>query len=242
MAGDPPVSISGKEGAPAVSQDKTTEVEAYKGGKIEYDAFEWNFGYAPANSTVKHTYLIKNTGTDTLRITNVKPSCGCTSAPLLKDVLGPGESTGLEVGFKTLKFIGEVKKDVRITSSDPNGSSSKIVFSANISNPHPALRVDPEIIDFVQIPIGQKSKLVTKLTNISNSDLTLVTIDSPNKDYLEYKFKRDTLKPNQSTELEVRISEKAPVGILQESITLDVKPLTNARLSIPIRGEIIPGR
>ncbi len=33
----------------------------------------FDFGYAPQNSALKHDYWIKNIGTDTLKITRVKP-------------------------------------------------------------------------------------------------------------------------------------------------------------------------
>jgi hypothetical protein len=33
----------------------------------------WDFGYIPAGSVVSHHYLIKNAGTDTLKIKSVSP-------------------------------------------------------------------------------------------------------------------------------------------------------------------------
>jgi hypothetical protein len=33
----------------------------------------WDFGFIPGGSVVSHYYLIKNVGTDTLKIDNVRP-------------------------------------------------------------------------------------------------------------------------------------------------------------------------
>jgi hypothetical protein len=33
----------------------------------------WDFGYVPTNSVITHNYLVKNLGTDTLKILSVKP-------------------------------------------------------------------------------------------------------------------------------------------------------------------------
>jgi len=41
--------------------------------KIKIDQPYFNFGHVPQNSTVSHDYWIRNVGTDTLRITKVKP-------------------------------------------------------------------------------------------------------------------------------------------------------------------------
>jgi hypothetical protein len=34
---------------------------------------KWNFGFIPTGSVVSHHYLIKNLGTDTLKIQSVRP-------------------------------------------------------------------------------------------------------------------------------------------------------------------------
>lgn len=228
--------------APPTSKPESKEanpVDKYRGGKIEFDQDEWDFGYAPGNAMVKHTFLIKNTGTETLKITKVKPSCGCTSAPLAKDVLEPGESTELEVGFKTLKFKGEVSKKITITSSDPVDSMVTISFKANVSRPHPSVKVEPDLFDFVQIYEGERAKLTTVLTNISDSKLSLSTVDVPRVDYIDFKLQKDVLNPGQSCKLEVQVKKNAPTGILREAITFDVGDSGQRRLSVPIRGEII---
>jgi len=39
----------------------------------------FDFGYVPQNSTISHIYWLHSTGTDTLKITEVRPGCGCTA-------------------------------------------------------------------------------------------------------------------------------------------------------------------
>lgn len=41
--------------------------------KVLIPESKWDFGLIPASSVVSHYYLIKNMGTDTLKIENVKP-------------------------------------------------------------------------------------------------------------------------------------------------------------------------
>ena len=45
----------------------------------------WDFGFVPQKSPVSHIYKITNEGRDTLIIERVRPSCGCTAAPLKKN-------------------------------------------------------------------------------------------------------------------------------------------------------------
>ena len=41
--------------------------------KISVPEKTWDFGHAPQNGTLSHDYWVKNIGTDTLKIINVKP-------------------------------------------------------------------------------------------------------------------------------------------------------------------------
>jgi hypothetical protein len=93
-------------------------VAAEKGGpKILIPETTWYFGKIPESSVVSHAYWIKNVGTDTLKITEVKTSCGCTKAPLNKKELVSGDSTQVELIFTAGSFTGKVGKNASITSN-----------------------------------------------------------------------------------------------------------------------------
>ncbi len=238
-AGNPAATLKADRKKPASLIKNRGTAEDYVGGKIEVEPEEWDFGYAPGGSMLKHFYTIKNIGQDTLMITKVKPSCGCTSAPLNKDVLAPGESTILEVGFKTLKFKGKVKKNIKIYNSDPENSTKEIDFLSVVAKPYPLIKIRPKAVDFVQVWQGKNVKQKIDLTNISKSQVSFKIIDAPKKDYLKYKFGKLTLNPGEATDLEVRIGKNAPVGELQESITIETTGSEPIRISIPIRAEIL---
>jgi hypothetical protein len=46
---------------------------AFADPKIMVLEKSWDFGHIPQNATFSHDYWIKNVGTDTLKIVNVKP-------------------------------------------------------------------------------------------------------------------------------------------------------------------------
>ena len=46
---------------------------AFADPKILIPEKTWDFGHVPQNGTFSHDYWVKNVGTDTLRIVNVKP-------------------------------------------------------------------------------------------------------------------------------------------------------------------------
>jgi rhodanese-related sulfurtransferase len=72
-----------------------------------------------SNSLVSHTFVLRNVGDETLTITNVFTSCGCTTTALAKRELAPEESVDLQATVNTAGFRGTVTRTVSVTSNDP---------------------------------------------------------------------------------------------------------------------------
>ena len=75
---------------------------------IPEEAFD--FGYIPQNSKVSHVFWLRNTGDQELRIVKVTPGCGCTQAPLDKQVIPAGDSARLEIIFSSKLYFNRVAK------------------------------------------------------------------------------------------------------------------------------------
>ena len=50
------------------------------GPKIAFETPVYDFGKVKSGDLVKHTFTFTNTGDELLILTNVQPSCGCTTA------------------------------------------------------------------------------------------------------------------------------------------------------------------
>lgn len=72
-----------------------------------------------SNSLVTHTFVLRNVGDETLTITDVFTSCGCTTTALAKRELAPEESVDLQATVNTTGFRGTVTRTVSVTSNDP---------------------------------------------------------------------------------------------------------------------------
>ena len=72
---------------------------------------------------LKQAMKITNVGGDTLLINDVKASCGCTTAPLDKKVLMPGDTATVNVSMDVNNRSGEQHKSITITSNDSTRST-----------------------------------------------------------------------------------------------------------------------
>ncbi|MBU1049241.1 DUF1573 domain-containing protein [Candidatus Bipolaricaulota bacterium] len=64
---------------------------------ISVDDPDYDFGTIGLGYMVKHTFILQNTGDETMEIVYVRASCGCTTTELPTRTLAPGTSVPLEV-------------------------------------------------------------------------------------------------------------------------------------------------
>ncbi|MEP6674707.1 MAG: DUF1573 domain-containing protein [Ferruginibacter sp.] len=83
---------------------------------------DYNFGKIPQGKPVTHIFDVTNTGKDSLKISNVQASCGCTTPEWEHDkAVAPGGTTKITVGFNAAGE-GPFNKVITITY---NGVMSK---------------------------------------------------------------------------------------------------------------------
>ncbi|MCI0404694.1 MAG: DUF1573 domain-containing protein [candidate division Zixibacteria bacterium] len=205
-----------------------------KAGRLEISQKTWDFGFIPRGAKVTHNFLLKNAGNDTLRITNVRKSCGCTAAPLRKTTLPPGDTTQLEVTFSSGSYQGPVSKAVYVESNDPIEPFIDITFLANVSVPFKLLSFDPFFIKFDtirQLPV----RASIKVTNIDSQAVSFSIAEEP-LDYVSLKTRRKKLAPGQEAEIEVVLAKAPPTGEFGTSFTVMCDDDQKSRFSIPIQG------
>ena len=75
---------------------------------------EFDFGKIPQGKPVTHAFEFTNTGTTPFSLENVQASCGCTTPVWNKDVVAPGATAQIVVGYNA-QNEGEFAKPVTIT-------------------------------------------------------------------------------------------------------------------------------
>lgn len=208
------------------------ELEKPLDATIDFSERSFNFGFLPKGVHALHTYTIKNKGTDTLRIIKVSPTCGCTSAPLGKSDIGPGDSTRLDVFFDSKKFSGKVTKKISILSNDPKDPYTDISFTARVDRVHPFITAKPNVIETEG---KNASAYKVKLTNTGTDPLEIKIVSS-SEPYIEAKLSREKIEAGRSIDLIVKIKEKYEAyKDPWYSVTLETNDPQRYRLTIPMR-------
>ena len=113
--------------------------------KLVLKETSFDFGKIPQGKPVFHNFEVKNDGPVNIQITDVQASCGCTTPEWKREIIIPGSSDAIKIGFnaasvgyfeKTITlFYGEaetliitIKGDVWQTPDQPAPSNKSIAL------------------------------------------------------------------------------------------------------------------
>ncbi len=82
------------------------------------EAPEYGFGEASASDTIEHTFTLRNTGTDTIRIRGVRTTCGCSTTDMTQRELAPGETSALTARIALRGRMGAQRFVLWVRSDD----------------------------------------------------------------------------------------------------------------------------
>ncbi len=125
-------------------------------------------------------FKYKNTGDKPVKITSVHPSCGCTTAALAKDVVGPNESGEITATFHIGNRSGVQSKTITVMTEDQPAKPTVLMLKATIPQ---LLQISPTFIYWsasdardpktITVTVGPDFP-VTKLT-VTSTDKSVTT-------------------------------------------------------------------
>lgn len=171
----------------------------------------------PKDNPLNAEIVIGNAGKDTLKITKVQPTCGCTTAPLLKDILAPGETTSMMVTLSIGNYDGPIHKTIRIFSNDTSQKEIDVNLKALIQRD---IFVTPSsFISFNELKVGETGKQLLIINNNSEKDIS-IKVGNLTPKSLQLKLRDgQIIKKGETYPLEVSITAAEP-GILKGKILL----------------------
>ncbi len=96
------------------SQPVTISSDTLPPTTVEWKEEVYDFGEIEQGTRVSHTFRFTNTGEHPLKLSNVKPSCGCTTPNWTKDIIQPGEEGFVEVIFDSAGKLGSQMKSITL--------------------------------------------------------------------------------------------------------------------------------
>ncbi len=99
---------------------------------ITFNNTTLDYGTIKQGSDGNREFVIKNTGDKPLIISNVAPSCGCTTPDWTKDPILPGKTGKIKVHYNT-QILNSFQKIVEVYSNDPKNGRSVVYIKGNVT-------------------------------------------------------------------------------------------------------------
>ncbi|MEW5700856.1 MAG: DUF1573 domain-containing protein [Candidatus Zixiibacteriota bacterium] len=200
--------------------------------KIRLSEEMFDFGFLPEGPHVYHRYWLCNDGTDTLKVTDVQPGCGCTTVPLPKKTVSPGDSVPLDLAFNTRHQDGKVQKSVLLVSNDKAMPEKRLLFVSMVGAAEGLVRVAPRAAYLDTL--GKESQSFV-ITNTSSTPYKIM-VTSPPPEFMSLVLSSMDLPAGGKISGTLAAGAKTPIGVYTGSFTLKFDGEQSHSVTVPIYG------
>jgi hypothetical protein len=204
--------------------------DASGAAKIVCDEPIFDFGEKNNTEFVEHDYPIRNEGTVSLEIRNVRASCGCTAVKPSQDVIAPGGEASIRARLDLHGRNGLQMKTISVESNDPNTPTLVLQLKGTAVA---ALRAEPSSLFFGRVEPGNprsrpfsiisgRGPIQIVSTRTDNPGLVLTPVAAePGADGTTHRF-------------ELALDPSLPEGNISGSISVKTDMADQPEISIPV--------
>ncbi len=182
-----------------------------------------DFGTVARGTQLLHKFKITNIYAVRMEITSIKSACGCVTATAAKMVLGPRESSWIEVRMDARRFAGGKTVGIRVTVGPEYIQSAQLNVTANSRSD---VVFNPGQVSFGTVTRGQSLTQIIDIEYAGNLDWQVsevVAKDVPyNVTIAELYRERGKLRTPGKVgyRLSATLKEDAPIGALTHHVYL----------------------
>lgn len=202
-----------------------------------FDETSHDFGVVARGSDVSHRLKITNIYQETVRISDVRTSCGCTAAKPSQNTLESLETAYIEIVMDTKKFSRQKDSSLIITFSAPQPAEVRIPISAYIRTD---IVTEPGSANFTGIDQGAGGSRTLSVAYAGRPDWKIVNVENL-PEFLTVDL-TETSRQSQGVNYSVKVnlSPSAPTGPFRRVIQLVTNDSNVTHVPILVEGEVVP--
>ena len=202
-----------------------------------FEKTEQDFGVVPANADMKARIKITNIYKETVQISDVKTSCGCTVGKPSATILESEQVAWLDVSMDTRRFRGPKETVVSIHFSHPIPATVQVRVKSFINSD---VELNPGALEFREIPQGvdHQFKMLVQYNGHGQSVIKEAVCKNP---HVALKF--NMVRQNafvQTYELIATLKGTAPLGDLRDQVHLITNDPNNPQIPVLIEARVEP--
>lgn len=194
-----------------------------------------DFGPVPRGPTLRHSFTLKNTSSEPVRVANVRVSCGCVSAAPAKHVLQPGEEGSIDITMDTTRFTGLKSVTVYVLFDSPRVEEVRLWVRANGRDD---VSLNPQAFSFGTVKRGSSPATSLTLTLLGSGQYGVLDA-SCESNYIKVDFKEHSRGQTEASyTITATLRHDAPVGRWYTDVWVKTNHPTLERIRVPLTVEI----
>lgn len=195
--------LLGMTTAPVLAQSESdkdgAETKNKRGAIAKVDSTVHNFGEVWTNQSLEHAFSITNTGDETLKILQVKPSCGCTVAGSYPREIKPGDTGKFPFKLNSNKLRGKFSKTISVKTNDPKAGQMRLSLTGTVKH---FIEVTPSMAQFGRVDADTVRTKTVKLQNNTDKIMKL-TLSSQTPESETFKAELVEVVPGKQYDLNI---------------------------------------
>ncbi|HEY8400994.1 MAG TPA: DUF1573 domain-containing protein [Cytophagaceae bacterium] len=163
---------------------------SYGQGVLKFNSDKHDFGLIEEGTTATYEFEFTNVGKDTILLTDVKASCGCTTPYWTKDPIAPGGKGSIKASYSSAGRPGVFTKTITVSSNATEPSKmliikgvvekkeEKPVYTEAELKSSPKAEIEKTSYAFGKIERGQKVVAKINLKNTGKESLTILGVQA----------------------------------------------------------------
>ena len=219
-------------------------------GNIKFEKETHEFGTVAEGVQATYQFKFKNTGNQPVIISNVQPSCGCTTPDWTKEPILPGKTGMVKAVYHSTGRPGAFHKSITVTSNAAN--PSQILFiKGTVAAPNtvkkeytpeqkansPRVVIGKSYYDFGKLEAGQKAITKVTLKNTGKQPLIIQGIQSP-CNCINYRISTSQIAPGKEEILELTYTQRV-LGEQIEKVTLISNDIVSSENAVTLKAKVV---
>jgi hypothetical protein len=199
-------------------------------------------GEVPVGQPIDVVFEIENQGDAPLRITEVRPTCGCTVAEY-DDSIEPGETGRIHATIDTTSIVGANAKAIAVFTNDPDNPRFQLTVQSDVK---PFLAINPGYARFTTFVREDRDQTQSQLLWAPDFEgLEITEVKSP-ADFVKVSYREalDTERAPDSAgkqwRIDVTLAKSAPVGPVADHVVVRTNHPQQKVVEIPVSGFVRP--
>ena len=200
-----------------------------------FDELNRDFGSVPRGQILSHPFRVVNNTQQTVHISNVRVSCGCTSAQALQTTLAPGQETAILARMDTRRFYNTKTVTIYVDFDQPRFEQVRLWVQANSRDD---VAFSPESIAFGRVKRGNTPNGAMQITFYGGGQTQISEIKS-DSNYILPALKEVRREGGEVTyEISAKVRQDTPAGKWYTDVWVKTNNAAMPRLRVPVTVEV----